>query len=100
MKNLVLVVHANVQQDLADALRALPEVRGFTFTRVEGHSVQTEQNGFLSARDRVVGYVPRMRADILLAEHDVPAVVAAVRAAGIGGQGVYWVLSVSEHGRL
>jgi nitrogen regulatory protein P-II 1 len=101
MKNLVLVVHANVQQDLADALRTLPQVSGFTFTRVEGHSVQTEQDDFLSARDRVVGYVPRVRADVLLHERDVRAVIHAVReAAGIGGQGIYWVADIAEHGRL
>lgn len=101
MKNLVLVVHANVQQDLADTLRTLPQVSGFTFTRVEGHSAQTERDDFLSARDRVVGYVPRVRADVLLHDRDVGAVIQAVRqAAGVGGQGVYWVTDVDEHGRL
>lgn len=101
MKNLVLVVHANVQQDLADALRALPQVSGFTFTRVEGHGAQTEHDAFLSARDRVVGYVPRVRADVLIHDRDVRAVVHAVReAAGVAGQGIYWVVDIDEHGRL
>ncbi len=101
MKNLVLVVHANAQQDLADILRALPHVSGFTFTSVEGHGVQTERNHFLSARDQVVGYVPRVRADVLLPERDVDAVIHAVRqASGIGGQGVYWVIDIDHHGRL
>lgn len=100
MKNLVLIVHANAQQDLADTLRSLSPVRGFTFTRVEGHGVQTDQDDFLSARDRVVGYVPRVRADILLDQHDVATVLAAVRASATAGQGVYWVLDVNEHGRL
>jgi nitrogen regulatory protein P-II 1 len=101
MKNFVLIVHAAVQQDLADLLRGLPAVSGFTFTSVEGHSRQTEHDPFLSARDRVVGYVPRIRADILLEEANVESVVAAVRRhPALHGQGIYWLTDIDGHGRL
>lgn len=102
MKKLTLVVHASVQQDLADTLRSLPQVSGFTFIHVEGHSTHTPEDAFLSARDKVVGFVPRVRVDVLLADEDVARVLAAVRAtrAGISEHGIYWVTAVEEGGQL
>lgn len=102
MKNLVMIVHANVQQDLADRLRGLPQVKGFTFSHAEGHGGQVEHDPFLSARDRVVGYVPRVRADVLLDDAEVAVVLSALRAPGrgIAGQGIYWVTPVEQDGRL
>lgn len=102
MKNLVMIVHASVQQDLADILRGLAPVRGFTFTPAEGHGTRTANEPFLSPRDKVVGYVPRVRVDVLLEEADVPVVLGAVREAGpgSGNSGVYWISTVSEAGRL
>jgi len=102
MKNLVLVVHADIQQRLADTLRSLPQVAGFTFTTVEGHGPQSRHDPSVSARDLVVGYTPHVRVDILLADEDAGAVLAALRAShcGVAGRGVYWLTSVVEHGRL
>jgi nitrogen regulatory protein P-II 1 len=99
---LTLIVNVHVQQELADALRGLAKVEGFTFTPVEGHGPQDETDPRLSARDRVVGYTPHVRVDLMLADGDVDAVLAAVRAAGGGaaGRGVYWVTPISEGGRL
>lgn len=102
MKNLVMVVHADIQQRLADELRTLPQVAGFTFTHVEGHGPQSRHDPSVSARDLVVGYTPHVRVDILLADEDVESVLDALRASGCGvaGRGVYWVTSIVEHGRL
>jgi len=102
MKKLTLIVHAGVQQALADALRALPAVTGFTFTPVEGHGPQEDRDAFLSARDRVVGYVPHVRVDLLLEDRDVETVLEALHASncGVAGRGVYWVTSVTKTGRL
>ena len=58
MKILTLIVHTNVQQELSDRLRSMDKVSGFTFTHVEGHGDDIEKDGFLSARDEVVGYIP------------------------------------------
>jgi len=100
MKNLTLIVHANVEQSLADTLRSLKQVSGFTFTHVEGHGAQDERDASLSARDRVVGYTPHVRVDILL--EDVDDVLQALRVAsgGLEGRGIYWVTPVEQHGRL
>lgn len=102
MKQLTLIVHADSEQALADTLRALPQAPGFTFTRVEGHGAQDERDAFLSARDRVVGYAPHVRVDILLEDTDVDAVLRSLRQrqSGVVGQGMYWVTPVDKHGRL
>ncbi len=101
MKNLTIVIHACVQQTLADSLRALEQIEGFTFSRVEGHSHHSENDTFLSARDKVVGYVPRVRVDILLADSDVDVVLAALsEQSHFNNQAMYWVVPVERQGRL
>lgn len=102
MKILIMIVHANNQQGLSDLLRNLTQIQGFTFSHVEGHGVQETQDPFLSARDKVVGYVPRVRVDILLDDRHVDEVLASVRAMSNGGSelGVFWVNDVQDSGRL
>jgi nitrogen regulatory protein P-II 1 len=102
MKNLTLIIHTNAQQDLADRLRGLEQVQGFTFSHVEGHGAHVDQDPFLSSRDKVVGYTPRVRVDILLRDADLDAVLDTLRAArnGVDGQGIYWVTMVEKSGRL
>ena len=102
MKNLTLIVHADIRQSLADALRAIEQAQGFTFTHVEGHVAQDSRDASLSARDRVVGYTPHVRVDILLKSEDVDDVLRALRAAagGLAGRGIYWITPVEQHGRL
>jgi len=102
MKNLVLVVHADIQQRLADTLRGLPQVAGFTFTTVEGHGPQSRHDPSVSARDLVVGYTPHVRVDLVLEDRDVDGVLQALRAAdcGVAGRGVYWIAPLETQGRL
>lgn len=102
MKHLTLIIHTNLQQDLSDQLRNMEPVSGFTFCQVEGHGAQVESDPFLSARDKVVGYTPRVRVDILLEEKDVDSVLEALRSSinGIEDQGIYWVTAVEQSGRL
>ena len=102
MKNLTLIVHADVQQALADTLRSIKQASGFIFTPVEGHGAQDGRDPTLSARDRVVGYTPQVRVDILLEDDDVEVVLQALRAAecGVVGRGIYWVTLVEQQGRL
>ncbi len=102
MKNLTLIVHADVQQALADTLRSIKQASGFTFTPVEGHGAQDGRDPTLSERDRVVGYTPQVRVDILLEDGDVEVVLQMLRTAdcGLAGRGVYWILPVEKQGRL
>tara|TARA_R110002050_G_scaffold57423_5_gene129177 strand:+ start:92264 stop:92572 length:309 start_codon:yes stop_codon:yes gene_type:complete len=102
MKNLTLIIHTNIQQNLADQLRNMEQVSGFSFSHIEGHGVQVESDPFLSARDKVVGYTPRVRVDILLEDHNVDSVLHSIRntTKGIEGQGVFWVSPVEQSGQL
>jgi nitrogen regulatory protein P-II 1 len=101
MKNLTLIMHADSQQNLADLLRSQPSVTGFIFTHVEGHGAQDELDPALSARDRVVGYTPHVRVDILLKDEDVDDVLQALRAGcGLAGCGIFWITPLEQHGRL
>ena len=102
MKNLTLIVHADIEQALADTLRSLKQVSGFMFIHVEGHGPQDERDPTLSARDRVVGYTPHVRVDIVLRDEDVDDVLHALRAAdcGLAGRGIYWITSVNEFDKL
>ncbi|MEW5755014.1 MAG: DUF3240 family protein [Pseudomonadota bacterium] len=102
MKNLTLVVHADIQRALADTLHSLEQVTGFTFTQIEGHGQKDEYDPTLSARDRVIGYTPHVRVDILLKDEDVDDVLQALRAAdcGLAGRGIYQVTEVERQGGL
>ena len=102
MKNLTLIVHADSEQTLADTLRGFRTVRGFTFTHVEGHGAQDERDPQFSERDRVVGYTPHVRVDIVLEDEDLDTVLAALQrsSCGVTGRGVYWVTDVMRQGRL
>ena len=98
MKHLTLIIHTNVQQDMADQLRSLEQVSGFTFSHAEGHGVQVESDPFLSVRDKVVGYTPRIQVDILLEDGDVESVLDTLRNTkyGVEGNSIYWITAVEQ----
>ncbi len=102
MKLLTLIVHTDVQQDLTKLLHTLDQVSGFTFSPVEGHGEEVESDKFLSARDDVVGYAPRIRIDILLEDPHVDSVLATLRDKehNFAGQGIFWVTPVEKGGHL
>ncbi|MFA5627767.1 MAG: DUF3240 family protein [Thiohalomonadaceae bacterium] len=102
MKNLTLIIQTNAQQELANHLRSIEQISGFTFSHVEGHGVQVETDPFLSVRDKVVGYTPRTRVDILLKDSDVESTLEALRATSsyVEDRVIYWVTAVEQSGRL
>mgnify|MGYP003666256438 FL=1 len=77
-------------------------VSGFSFSHVEGHGVQAESDPFLSARDKVVGYTPRVRVDLLLEDNDVDSILNDLRKTmkGMENHGVFWITAVEQSGRL
>jgi nitrogen regulatory protein P-II 1 len=99
MKNLVLVIPANVYQSVTDKLREL-SIPGFTLAHVEGHGAHTARDTFMSAHDRVVGFVPRVRIDVVLPEEAVDEVVAALTDTGseLAAHGAWWVSPVDRFG--
>lgn len=101
MKNLVLIVNKSVYQAIVDHLRSLG-VTGFTVSHVEGHGEHTAEDRFLSERDRVVGFVPRVRVDIVLPADRVTTVLDGLCVPGIGltGHGIYWISPVERFGQF
>ena len=102
MKHLTLIIHTDRQQDITDQLRSMEYVQGYTFSHVEGHGIETESDPYLSARDEVVGYTPRIRVDILLDDDDVDTMLEILREPknNFAGAGIYWVTSVEKEGHL
>lgn len=102
MKNLTLIVHAAIEDTLADALRALPGVSSFTLTHIASHDAGYSPGLMPSTRDRVVGYTPNLRVDMILDDARVAAVLAALSAPGTGiaGRARYWVTDVTAEGML
>ena len=101
MKKLSIVVHTSLQQELADCLRSL-QLDSFMFSHIEEHSSQLKQDAFLSARDKVVGYVPQVRVDVLLEDERATTLLDELRGSGISfcGKGVFWIMDVEESGEL
>ena len=101
MKKLSIVVHKSLQQELADCLRSL-KLKSFMFSHIEERSSQSNQDALLSARDKVVGYVPKVRVDILLKDERAKTLIDELRGSGVSfaGKGSYWVCDVEEVGQL
>jgi nitrogen regulatory protein P-II 1 len=101
MKKLSIVVHTSLQQELADCLRSL-KLDSFMFSHIEEHSSQLKQDVFLSARDKVVGYVPKVRVDVLLEDVRAKNLLDELRGSNISfaGKGIYWISEVDESGEL
>jgi len=101
MKKLTMIVHTSLQQELADCLRSL-QLDTFVFSHVEEHSAQLERDAFLSARDKVVGYVPQVRVDVVLENDQAKLVLEDIRnlKCSFHGKGNYWISDVDEAGEL
>lgn len=101
MKKLSIVVHTSLQQELADCLRSM-KLKSFMFSHIEEHSSQSSHDPFLSARDKVVGYAPKVRVDILLEEEQATTLLNEIKSSGLSlaGKGLYWVCDVDTVGEL
>jgi len=101
MKKLTMIVHTSLQQELADCLRSL-QLETFVFSHVEEHSAQLENDAFLSVRDKVVGYVPQVRVDVILDNDKAKLVLEDIRnnQCSFKGRGNYWISDIDEAGEL
>lgn len=101
MKKLSIVVHSSLQQELADSLRSL-KLDSFMFSHIEKHSSTLEHDVFLSARDKVVGYVPQVRVDIILDDEYAQVLLDELRNSNraFKGKGIYWITAVEEMGEF
>ena len=101
MKCLTLVVNQSSQGDIAETLRLLPEVGSYTVLKGEGYYGDSLPP-FESSRDEVMGYIPRIRIDLVLEDDKLGAVLEHIKKCGVCSSklGVYWVTPVDEIGSL
>lgn len=101
MNCLTLYLHPAEEYVVIDGLRTSPEVSGFTITRCEGHSTRVSTETGASALDQVVGFVPRMRVEIILRSDAVDRVLGRIQA-GLGpeSKGHFAVTPVLRSGSL
>lgn len=101
MKKLSMVVHESLQQSLADYLRS-QQLDTFMFSHIEEHSSHVEKDSFLSARDKVVGYVPQVRLDVILSEENIKLLLDNIKNENctFKGKGMYWITDINEFGEL
>jgi nitrogen regulatory protein P-II 1 len=102
MKVLTLIVRETAAQDLVDLLLCDEQISGFTTFSGEGHSCSTRENPFENDADRVLGYVPRVKVEILLEDEAVEHVLDRLRQCEscVAGQGIWWVTPVTDSGKL
>ncbi len=96
-----MVVHETQQQALADYLRSL-QLDTFLFYHIEEHSSNMKNDLFLSARDKVVGYVPQVRVDVILNAEEMTMLLKNITdpRCDFKGKGIYWVTNLEEFGKL
>lgn len=101
MKKLSMVVHTSLQQTLSDFLRS-QKLETFMFTHIEEHSSHVEKDSFLSARDKVVGYVPQVRLDVILDKESIKQLLENIKNSNCAfkGKGMYWVTDIDDFGEL
>ena len=101
MKNVVVIVNSSVVQAVTDLLRE-SAVTAFTVTPVEGHGLRAGDDDSQSIRDRVVGFVPEVRIDIILPDAEVASLIESLSRpdAGLAGHGTFWVLPIEQRGRF
>ena len=102
MKCITLIVHASSKMALSDLFHRIPEIERFTMSDCEGYDESDLKGPFVSTGDRVVGFVPRVRIEVVVEDPAVDSVLESVREpkAGLAGLGIYWVTTVLTEGVL
>lgn len=102
MKLLTFVVHEAVAEDLMDLLRCNEYSRGFTATPAQGHSCRTQHNPFETTGDKVLGYAPRVRVEVLVEDASVALLLDLLQGCDscVTGLGIWWVTDVERSGYL
>ena len=102
MKCITLIVHSSAKQSLADLFHNINEIERFTMTDCEGYDEKDLEDPVLSTGDLVVGYVPRVRIELNVADASVASVLAELKKPKslVVGLGVYWITDIVESGSL
>lgn len=101
MKQLSLVFNKSKQNEMVGLLQTISKVNAYTVFHGEGH-FPGNIAPFESVRDEVMGFVPRIRIDLLLEDADVDSVLNKIKDCAICNShgGVYWISPVDRMGQL
>lgn len=101
MKRLSLMLNESKQNEIVELLQQLQEVGAYTIYHGEGH-FPGNIAPFESVQDEVMGFVPRIRIDLLLEDTDVAPVLDKIKGCSTCGShgGVYWISPVDSMGTL
>ena len=102
MKQLTLYMQASAEGDVLDCLRSNPDVTGFTLVPCQGHSSEHVGGKEEAAIDLVVGFVPRIRIEVILEDDRVESVLTGLKACleSSASQGMWTLTPVLEWGSL
>lgn len=102
MKLLTIYADRDACEDLLDALRSDPDVDGFTVVDCQGHSKRGQMDRKESVLDRIVGYVPRVRIEVVLEDDRALGVLERLQvwAPEDGSTGTFSLLDLDQWGRL
>lgn len=102
MKQLTLYLHAAATNDALDCLRSNPHLEGFTLMHCQGHSTSLSTDHEEAAIDQVVGFVPRIRIEVLLENDQVGDVIKHLRQclSGSTSHGMWTITPILDSGKL
>jgi nitrogen regulatory protein PII len=102
MKCITLIIHSSAKTALIDFFHGFSNVERFTIVDCEGYDESDLRDPLLSTADLVIGFVPRVRIELILQDLKVASVLAELRKPGsvLAGLGVYWITTVEEEGTL
>ncbi len=102
MKCLTLYLHASSEGAVLDCLRAHPRVSGFTLVACQGHSNSDSVGQAETTMDHVVGFVPRIRIEVVLEDGQAQEVLASLKEhmGGRGSHGMWTITPVQEWGSI
>jgi nitrogen regulatory protein PII len=95
LAKLILNIAPQLEEEVVDALLALPVVVGFTCQQVYGSG----KHSHMSLAEQVSGRRRRLQFELVLQESDVDAVLRQLRTQ-TGADSVFWVEPVSRFGKL
>lgn len=102
MKCLSFLVNESTKEDIIEILQDVDEIKTYTLFTGEGRSKDININPFENAADEVVGYVPRIRIDLILPAASVQTVIDKIKKCQscVSRRGIYWVSPVDTLGSL
>lgn len=102
MKCITLIIHSSAKNALIDFFHEFEDIERFTIAACEGYDESDLKDPLLSTGDLVVGFVPRVRIELVMQDSNVAHVLAELRKPKsiVAGLGVYWMTSIEEEGTL